>query len=326
MSNNNLQKVITLFQYMYRNTDEEHPVSMARILKDMEEQYGLSLSDETVKAYFRAIREFTDLDVVQTQRGRYAKHYLTGRLFQKEELRVLIDAVNSSMLINEKNSKSINKRLLSLASAAEEKTIVKNALGISAAKSLTNNTWVKISAIEEAINKNCQVSFFYSRWNSEKKLEKGKEHKVSPFFFLWGCDRYYLYCYENGKTKTFRVDKIEKITLCEDKREHLELGRRFSEKQINDYVAQRIDMFDGDVKEFTLLIPEKVIGAYIDRFGKDNITVLGHQEEGLVITFKAAESDLLFGWILGVGVRKILSPESFKERGKEILQKSSQIL
>ena len=61
MSNNNLQKVITLFQYMYRNTDEEHPVSMVRILKDMEEQYGLSLSDETVKAYFRAIREYTDL-------------------------------------------------------------------------------------------------------------------------------------------------------------------------------------------------------------------------------------------------------------------------
>ena len=84
------------------NTDENHKVTMADILRYLE-GYEISAERKSIYADIEAIRDL-GIDVVGEKTGRDFYYYVVSRDFEVAELKLLVDAIQSSKFITEKKS------------------------------------------------------------------------------------------------------------------------------------------------------------------------------------------------------------------------------
>lgn len=155
-------------------------------------------------------------------------------------------------------------------------------------------------------------------WDENKKQvyrREGAYYSVSPWGLTWDDENYYLIGYDDvyESIRYYRVDKMKKIILTEDKRE----GREsFGSLDMAAYSKKRFGMFDGEETEVKLLCENDIAGVIIDRFGKST-PFLKQDENHFISIISVAVSVQFLGWImaLGDGV-KIVGPESVVEQMK----------
>ena len=138
---------------------------------------------------------------------------------------------------------------------------------------------------------------------------------MNPWALIWANDRYYLYGYDVKETdgvlneRNYRVDKLDNIQLSDIPREGKSQFKSFN---ANTYVSRRMGMFSGKEKAITVRIPESLVGAFIDQFGK-KITISEDSEDRLLVTFIAVPSVILLGWLLGLKSVEVVEPKNVKE-------------
>lgn len=144
----------------------------------------------------------------------------------------------------------------------------------------------------------------------------GQFYEVSPWALTWDNENYYLVGYDaqTEKIKHYRVDKMRKLTIMEDKREGKEYFKQFN---LAAYVKKNFGMFGGEEENVRMQFSNELVGVVIDRFGKD-IIISPTDNEHFTVNVNVAISSQFFGWVfaLGTGV-KILSPSSVIERMKQ---------
>ena len=68
------------------------------------------------------------------------------------------------------------------------------------------------------------------------------------------------------KLKTYRADKMMYVNPIEESR----LGREEFEKvDMSKYTVQHFGMFGGEMQNVVIVLSEKMIDVFVDRFGKD---------------------------------------------------------
>ena len=78
---------------LYEQTDEDHYLTIAQIMEQLEKDYGISTSRGTVGDDIKALQELgVEIEVVPSTQKRFS---LIGRRFDLPELKTLIDAVES---------------------------------------------------------------------------------------------------------------------------------------------------------------------------------------------------------------------------------------
>lgn len=76
---------------LYEQTDEDHYLTIAQIMEQLEKDYGISTSRGTVGDDIKALQELgVEIEVVPSTQKRFS---LIGRRFDLPELKTLIDAV-----------------------------------------------------------------------------------------------------------------------------------------------------------------------------------------------------------------------------------------
>ena len=139
---------------------------------------------------------------------------------------------------------------------------------------------------------------------------------MNPWALIWANDRYYLYGYDVKETqgvlyeRHYRVDKLDNIILSEVSREGKSQFRSFN---ANTYVSRRMGMFSGREQAIMVRIPENLVGAFIDQFGK-RITITEETDGMLLVTF------ILLGWIIGLKCAEVVAPENVREDIKALIQ------
>ena len=109
---------------LYEQTDEEHYLTIAQIIDQLEKQYDISTSRGTVSDDIKALQTFgIEIEVEQPTQNRY---YLIGRRFDLPELKALIDAVESARFIPKVKSSAMVAKLSLLASSFEASKLVRN--------------------------------------------------------------------------------------------------------------------------------------------------------------------------------------------------------
>ena len=79
---------------LYEQTDEDHYLTIAQIMEQLEKDYGISTSRGTVGDDIKALQELgVEIEVVPSTQKRFS---LIGRRFDMPELKTLIDAVESA--------------------------------------------------------------------------------------------------------------------------------------------------------------------------------------------------------------------------------------
>ncbi|MGI6578340.1 MAG: helix-turn-helix transcriptional regulator [Eubacteriales bacterium] len=314
-------KMLYLVNIFSEETDDAHGLSLQQIA-DRLESYGVNADRKTLYKDFAELEKY-GLEILSEQAGRNVLYHLTTRQFELPELKLLVDAVQSSKFITERKSRQLIKKLESLVSVHEARQLQRQVLITGRIKAMNESIYYLVDMLHEAINADRQIRFQYFRWNVHKEQElrrDGAWYQVSPWCLLWDDENYYLVAYDaqDGIIKHYRVDKIVRLSVTDTPRE----GKKaFQKLDPAAYSRSVFGMFGGELTRVTLEGRADMVGALIDRFGKD-ITITPQEGDRFTATVEVAASRHFIGWIiaLGDGVR-ITGPASLVAQMREEAQR-----
>ena len=149
MDNDAKLRPLYLAKVLYEQTDEDHFLTTAQLIQILEEQYGIKTHRQTIKAEIELLRRFgLEIEEVKSTQNRYN---LFGRRFDAPELKLLIDAVESSKFITAGKSKELVEKISSLASNHVAASLKRNVSCEGRIKPGNERIYLIIDAINEAI-------------------------------------------------------------------------------------------------------------------------------------------------------------------------------
>ena len=305
---------------LQEKTDREHPVSVKDIIQTME-AYGISVERKTVYDDIETLRTFGMK--IGSRRGKTAGFYLEERTFELPELKFLMDAVQSSKFITEKQSAALVRKLEDLASVHEAKKLKSQVFLMPGIKTLNEEIYTNIETIYDAISANRQISFRYYQWTLSRELKPkrgGERYRVSPGKMLWNNDNYYLMGLDesSGIVKHYRVDKMMDVAVEEEKRSGESVFRDFD---MGRFSAETFGMFDGKETILKIRFSNELVGVVLDRFGKKAVLQRSDDTHFFLQTHIRV-SGQFFGWLTGLGPgAEIVSPEKVRKEYKSFLTK-----
>lgn len=105
------QKLRTLYlmEILLERTDDEHMLNASELCTILDQEYGISTDRRTIYTEMEILDKF-GLDT-QQKKGKCPGYYIGVREFELPELKLLVDAVQSSKFITEKKSKELIQKL-----------------------------------------------------------------------------------------------------------------------------------------------------------------------------------------------------------------------
>lgn len=303
-------KLLYLLDILNKYTDDEHFITMQEIVKKLAD-CGVNAERKTLYNDLEELRTY-GIDVIGEKDGLGYNYHIGNRKFELAELKLLVDAVQSSRFITKAKSKELIKKLNDLTSKYHAEELNHQVFVAGRVKTMNESIYYNVDLIHTAISEDVKIRFRYFMWNENKKQvyrRNGAYYSVSPWGLTWDDENYYLIGYDDEyeAIRYYRVDKMKKIVLSDEKRE----GRdSFKSVDMAAYSKKRFGMFDGEETEVELLCDNNMAGVIIDRFGK-NTPFVKQDEEHFVALVSVAVSIQFLGWVmsLGDGV-KIVGPES----------------
>ena len=313
MDNNAKLRPLYLAKILYERTDEDHYLTTMQLAQILEEEYGIPAHRQTIKTDIELLQQFgMDIQEVKSTQNRYN---LISRQFEIAELKLLIDAVQSSKFISKERSEQMVSKIVTLAGQHKAEELKRNASVEGRVKSENRQDLLIVDAINEAINARKKIAFQYFSYNirKQKKLRHdGKMYRISPWALTWDDENYYMIGYDSdeNKIKHYRVDKMTKIQPTEEKRDGAEF---FADFDMALYSKQTFGMYGGREETVTLRCENKLANVMIDKFGFDtafsNIT-----DTHFDMRVKVFVSPVFLTWIMNFGADvTVLSPESVKD-------------
>ncbi len=312
-------KLLYLLRILEEEGSEEKPVSTNRIIQYLEAN-GIHAERKSIYDDVEKLREF-GIDVLQNSSRLGGGYYLGEREFELAELKLLVDAVQSSRFITTKKSRELIAKLEKKAGKHDAGKLQRQVHVIGRVKTENENIYYSVDCIHGAIQENKKIAFLYLDWNVKKEMvpRSPEERIVSPWALLWQNDNYYLIAYDGkaGSVKHFRVDKMGKTRVLEEARDG---EKQFAQIDLASYSNQTFGMYAGEAETVTMRFPERLVGVAVDRFGKE--VSLRRAEDGSVrVRTTLNVSNQFFGWLAGLGKEVgIVSPEWVREQYRDYLQ------
>lgn len=318
-SNNQKMKILYLMKILLEKTDEGHVLTMAEIISELA-GYDVKAERKSIYDDMESLRLF-GMDVMY-RKEQPSGYYVASREFELPELKLLVDAVQSSKFITHKKSNQLIRKLESLASRHEAKQLQRQVFVANRVKTMNESIYYNVDKIHEAVSKNVKICFHYYEWTVTKEMhikKNGEKYVISPWALTWDDENYYMIGFDGAesKVKHYRVDKMLNIDLMPERC----CGREYFENfDPASYAKRTFGMFGGEALDVDLLFENKLIGVVIDRFGK-SVTVRKKDDGHFITRVKVAVSGQFFGWVTGLGAGvKIVSPENVKKEYKEFLE------
>ena len=307
-------KLYRLAQIMLENTDEEHYITMPEIMAALG-KYEITADRKSIYTDLRDL-EILDIEVEGEPVGNRYHYHVINRPFELPELKLLVDAIQSSRFITEKKTNALIRKLEKLVSKYDAQKLQRQVYVSGRIKTMNESIYYTVDAIHNAISENKKIRFQYFQWNVKKEPElrhNGAYYHISPWGLAWDDANYYLVGYDSDaeQIKHYRVDKMLHIRMSEESREGKE---NFKKLDMAEYTKKSFGMFGGKEQKVKLLVENRLAGVIIDRFGKD-VMFLPVDEEHFTVNVDVRVSGQFFAWIfsLGDGV-KILGPEEVVEQ------------
>lgn len=301
-------KILYIMQYLMRNSDESHPVSVAQLIAELE-KHDISAERKSIYSDIEALREF-GLDILPC-RGKLSGYYVASREFELPELKLLVDSVQSSKFITQKKTLALIKKIESLASVFDAQLLSRQVYVRGRVKSMNESVYYNVDEISGAISKDQMIRFQYYEYTVGKERRarrNGAWYEVSPFALMWDDENYYMLAWDSAaeKLKHYRVDKMAAIEPNGRFRE----GREAFEKiDMSAYSKRVFGMFTGEEETVRIRFANHLAGAVIDRFGRD-IMLIRDGEDSFIVSVEVEVSPQFFAWVFAFGAEaEILSPE-----------------
>ncbi len=314
-------RILYLQKILAERTDEENLLSTTQLINILDEEYGIPAHRTTISKDIADLQEF-GMDIV-TVHSTQNKYFVATRKFELPELKLLVDAVESSKIITKKKCEALIGKIHMLASLGQASKLKRNNYVVSMAKPDNEQIYYIIDTINDAINAGRQISFQYYDYTGLKKKvlkNKGEVYVLSPYKLLWCGDYYYVLGYSEKQENivNFRVDRIASSPeiLSED---IIPAPKDFD---IVKYTKEVFFMFSGERIKVDLRCDNSLMKTMVDRFGED-VTTLAYDMTSFRIQTEVSASPTFFGWLFGFdGKVQILGPEGLKEQYRLMIERA----
>ena len=311
-ASNQKNKLLFLYQMMLRRTDEEHVLSTAEIISVLEEN-GISAERKSIYTDMESLR-LMGLDI-QFRKGHDAGWFVGEREFQLPELKLLMDAVQSSRFITQRKSDALIRKLEKLASEHQARQLQRQVYVSGRIKAMNESIYYNVDKLHMALAAQKVITFKYFDYNIRKEKDfrqDGRRYTVTPFGLVWNNENYYLAAFDHNKEQLrhYRVDKMSDICLTNLPRQGAEAQKSF---RLAEHAQKHFGMFSGEEVAVTLRGNAKMVGVVLDRFGQDVILV-PDGEDHFTVTIPIVVSPQFFGWLFGLeGQLELIRPASVVE-------------
>ena len=302
---------------MLEQTDEEHYISMPEIIE------ALAAYDITAdrKSLYQDLRDLEKLgiEVEGEATGNRYHYHVISRFFELPELKLLVDAIQSSKFITERKSNALIKKLERMVSKYEAQKLQRQVYVSGRIKTMNESIYYTVDAIHNAISENRKIKFQYYQWNLKKEMElrhNGAWYHISPWGLSWDDENYYLVGFDSeaGLIKHYRVDKMLHISMSEEKREGSEY---FTKLDMAEYAKKSFGMYGGEEQTVKLLVDNSLAGVVIDRFGKD-VMMIPTDGNRFTVSVNVRVSRQFMGWVFSLGEKvKIIGPDLVIQQMRE---------
>ena len=314
MKNN--KRSLFILKYLTEQSDEKHLVTISSINEYLR-QHDLDANRETISDCIKELQEVGyDILCVRSTQNQY---YMRERTFSLAEVKLLVDAVQSSRFISEEQSLELISKLADLVGSHKGEILKRHLYIESRAKTDNVGIMEYVNMIHQAIIDNKKIKFKYYEYNASKEKVlryDGYTYMLSPCALVWNNDMYYVigaYKDKEGFSK-FRVDRMCEFEMTEEQgtdiRECLDMS---------DFFEREFSMMNGETCEVELLCENKLMGSIVDKFGINVKTEIVDSEH-----FKAIVdvnlSGNFYGWVFASnGKMRIWAPEWVREEFKDII-------
>ena len=314
MKHDSQNGLLLLRQYLYQQTDEQHPVSVTDILAFWQ-QHGIQAGRKSV---------YTDIELLQNAgmdivcvKSSQNKYFVGQRLFELPELKLLVDAVESSRFITEKKSTALIKKLGHLTSTAQAEQLNRRIYMGGTPKPENESIYYNVDTIHNAVQKKQQITFQYFEYTPKKeKILKhdGYKYRFSPYAMIWNRDCYYAvgWSEKHGKIAQFRVDRMTAVEPLEH------TAVQTPDFDPAEYVCKVFGMYPDNLCTVELLCDNEIMRSVIDRFG-ENVQTETVDEQHFRATVEVAPSPPFFSWVFTFsGKIRIVSPAAVLEEMRDM--------
>ena len=310
-------KFTYLMKIMLEKTDDEHSLTMPQIMEELE-KYDVTAERKSIYADFQDMTEKFGVEIIKEQIGRETYYHVGGREFELAEVKLLIDAIQSSKFITQTKSRELITKIKSFVSEHQAKQLQRQVYNNDRVKTMNESVYYTVDDIHTAINQNKKIRFKYYKWDINKKLvprHNGDWFVVSPWALTWDDENYYMVAFDDldSKIKHYRVDKMMHISVEEEKRSGKEVFQNFDMAK---YSKATFGMYQGQKAKVKIQFANYMCGVFIDRFGKD-ISFRPIDDEHSELHVDVNVSPQFFGWIFSLGKDvKVTGPSEVVEQMK----------
>ncbi len=313
-------KLLILYHLLLAKSDEDHPISTPQLLDALERE-GVTAERKSVYADMEALQDF-GLNV-QFRKGKDGGWFVGERDFQLPELKLLVDAVQSSRFISRKKSGELIHKLEGLAGEHQAKQLRRQVYVDGRVKTGNESVYYAIDKLHTAIAAGKAVTFQYFDYNVKKEKvfrREGKRYTVSPYGLIWSDENYYLVGLdhqEKGEPRCYRVDKMASLAVTGCPREISPETRDFD---LAEFGRERFHMFSGRPAQVRLRCENKMVNVMLDRFGQD-VMLIPDGEDHFILTVDAVVSPQFYGWLFGLTPAvELTAPDWAVEEYKDMLK------
>ena len=313
-------KIFYIRDYLEKHSHSEHPITAAELIKMLWRDYEIKCDRKTVYSDIEALQRY-GVDIVSLQ-GPGGGYYIASRSFDLPELKLLIDAVQSSRYLTENKSRELISKLCELCSIHDATLMRRNIQVAGRVKSMNESIYNNLDYIQEAIAQNKQISFRYFDWDIKgQRSYRNKPYVASPYGLCHDNDYCYLVSWtERHDITHFRVDRMSNLKVLDEPRIPCPslTGKAFTE-----YANRTFYMFAGETIQVKMRFHKILLNVVIDRFGRDTM-LTPDGEDWFTFTVPVAISPMFLSWIIGFGDKaQILYPQQAKDACKALCQQAS---
>jgi predicted DNA-binding transcriptional regulator YafY len=292
-------KFLYLAKIFIEKTDSKIHLTTSEIISELA-RYGIQVTSKTLREDIELLIDF-EMNI-KKEKFKENFYWLEDRTFELSELKLLVDAVQSSKMIPEMKSLKLMSKLETLCSQNEAYSLKRSIYVFNRVKSRNEQIFKNVDLLHQALLRKTKIEFYYIEYdpNGKKKYKRNEIYSVHPCGLIWHEDNYYLLAFNERymQISPFRVDRMENITV---KKEVIMRHKIIQNFRIENYTDKTFNMYaTEELTEVQLLFDNQLATVVVDRFGED-VNMHPYCEKRFKVTIKVGVSPTFVAWLFTFG-------------------------
>ena len=338
--------ILQILDILRKYSDENHRLSQKEIADLLEKEYGTIVERKAIKRNLIDLIDYGYL-IEYAEVKRSTPNRATGNQedtsklsdfylvhdFSEGELRLLIDGVLSSRQLPYQQSQALIRKMEDLGSRYFSAR-VRHVHTLPESIPRSQQIFLNIEILDEAIDRNRQVEFYYNEIGLDKRLHpkqdrhrRPRRYVVNPYQMASANGRYYLIGNDDyfSDVTHYRIDRITEMHLLDTERKPMRdvigLEKGFS---LPRHMAEHIYMFSGESERVIFRAKRFLLNDVIDWFGTD-VMIRADGEKNMIVTVPSVNLQAMRKWALQYALyTEILEPEGLAQEVREDIRTAAE--